>query len=140
DTKGSPTPGALSLAAVDEAVFQVLDQAPGMERTFYTVEQKLLQPVYAIYPWSPELSGSLGEEDRKLLEQAVFSVTANSEERPTGAGKEQLYSLADSSWPTRSQHVARQRQVALASVGTGWAIFWCFAGLLALFGLFILLR
>ena len=50
----SPSPGALSLAAVDEAVFSVLEQAPGMEQTFYTLEQELLQPVYAIYPWSPD--------------------------------------------------------------------------------------
>ena len=24
-----------------------------MEQTFYTLEQELLKPVYAIYPWSP---------------------------------------------------------------------------------------
>src|SRR5208283_2668478 len=140
DTKGSPTPGALSLAAVDEAVFQVLDQAPGMERTFYTVEQKLLQPVYAIYPWSPELNTSLDEEDRKLLEQAVFSVTARAEETVPGAGKEPLYSLSGSSWPVRSQEVARQRKEALENVGIGWAIFGCFVGLVVLVGLLILLR
>src|SRR5262249_54121781 len=47
DDKGQGVPGALSLAAVDEAVFSVLDQMPGMERTFYLLEQELLKPVYA---------------------------------------------------------------------------------------------
>ena len=50
-----PMPGALSLAAVDEAVYSVLGQSPGMEGTFFTLEQELLKPVYAIYPWSPDM-------------------------------------------------------------------------------------
>src|SRR5207249_3494929 len=32
DDKGRPTPGAISLAAVDEAVFAVLTQKPGTEQ------------------------------------------------------------------------------------------------------------
>ena len=46
--------GAISLAAVDEAVFGVLDRRPGLERTFFTLEQELLKPVYEIKDWSPD--------------------------------------------------------------------------------------
>src|SRR6266849_3222797 len=73
-SSGKPTAGAISLAAVDEAVFAVLDQAPGMERTFYLLEQQLLKPVYAIYPWAPDLKNAPPAEiDR--FEQALFSRT-----------------------------------------------------------------
>src|SRR5205823_4576892 len=51
DDHGKPTPGALSLAAVDEAVFAVLKQAPGLEGRFYLLEQEMLKPVYTLYPW-----------------------------------------------------------------------------------------
>ncbi len=73
DDQGKPTPGALSLAVVDEAVFSVLNAAPGMERTFYLLEKQLLQPVYTIYPWSPDLPGDVRPEERNLFEQALFA-------------------------------------------------------------------
>jgi hypothetical protein len=77
DADGRPTPGAISLAAVDEAVFAVLEQAPGMERTFFQLEQKLLKPVYAVYNWTPNLDTSVFDPaDRNAFEQALFSKTA----------------------------------------------------------------
>lgn len=77
DETGAPTPGAISLAAVDEAVFSVLEQAPGMEKTFFALEEELLKPIYAIYPWSPNLETSAFDpEDRNCLQQALFSRTA----------------------------------------------------------------
>ncbi len=76
DDQGNPTPGAVSLAAVDEAVFSVLQQRPGMEETFFSLEQEILKPVYAIYPWSPSLTASGPSPDRAELEKAVFSRTS----------------------------------------------------------------
>jgi len=85
DATGRPAPGAISLAAVDEAVFSVLPQAPGLEQTFFNLEEKMLQPIYAIYPWSPDgppaqpgppgQPGQLGPvpPEWAQLEQAVFS-------------------------------------------------------------------
>src|SRR5439155_23171809 len=72
DGHGKPAPGALSLAAVDEAVFSVLDAAPGMEKTFYLLEEEMLKPIYTIYSWSP---GAEPREDRERLEQAIFART-----------------------------------------------------------------
>jgi len=76
DSRGRPTPGALSLAAVDQAVFSVLDQAPGTERAFFALEHKLLKPVYDVYPWSPQVPGDRSAEEWNRFEQALFSRTA----------------------------------------------------------------
>lgn len=80
DRQGKPAPGALSLAAVDEAVFSVLDAAPGMEQTFYLLEQELLKPIYAIYPWSPDLGPRVPADERDRFEQAIFARTGRATE------------------------------------------------------------
>ncbi len=77
DRQGNPVPGALSLAAVDEAVFSVLDQAPGMEQTFYTLQQELLKPIHAVYPWSPTTPSRGRAEERQGFEHALFALTAS---------------------------------------------------------------
>lgn len=74
DAAGKPTPGALSLAAVDEAVYHVLTQRPGLEHAFYLLEQELLKPVATIYPWSYD--DPLPEPDRNQFELALFASTA----------------------------------------------------------------
>jgi type II secretory pathway pseudopilin PulG len=76
DSSGKPLPGALSLAAVDEAVFSVLNRAPGMERQFFTLERELLKPVMTVYPWSPDDRPAVPSEHRQRLEQALFARTA----------------------------------------------------------------
>jgi hypothetical protein len=92
---GKSTPGALSLAAVDEAVFAVLDQATGMEQAYYTLEHDLLRQV--LTDWSPVASGGRAGE-REQLEQAVFARVAN---RKKGADREaflkQLLPFVDNS-------------------------------------------
>ena len=91
DGQHRPMPGALSLAAVDEAVFSVLGQRPGMEGAFFTLEQELLKPVYAIYPWSPDVL-------RRRLRRTVhvsrrrFSRAARGSAGPDGAWS--AYSVA----------------------------------------------
>ena len=73
DDQGDPTPGALSLAAVDEAVFHVLGQTPGMEQAFFTLEEELLEPVYEIKAWSPDFSRGVSSAEKARLEQALFA-------------------------------------------------------------------
>lgn len=82
DKAGKPVVGALSLAVVDEAVFSVLDQAPGMEQVFFLLEQELLKPVATLYNIPPTPNGFPGEVSpdrlaaRRELEQAAFSLAS----------------------------------------------------------------
>ncbi|TVS14396.1 MAG: hypothetical protein EA424_19565, partial [Planctomycetaceae bacterium] len=77
DPDGRPVPGALSLQAVDEAVYSVLGQRSNLEQTFFLLEQELLEPVYTIYPgWSPTLFSELPIDERMQWQQALFSATA----------------------------------------------------------------
>ena len=77
DPEGIPVPGALSLQAVDEAVYSVLGQRSNLEQAFFLLEQELLEPVYTIYPgWSPTLFSELPIDDRMQWQQALFSATA----------------------------------------------------------------
>lgn len=69
---GAPQPGAVSVAAVDEAVYAVLDQSPGMERTLMTLDEQLLKPVYTLYPWA---SVSKATSTRQEFDRAIFSAT-----------------------------------------------------------------
>ncbi len=83
DKAGKPVVGALSLAVVDEAVFSVLDQAPGMEQVFFLLEQELLKPVATLYNIPPTPNGFPGDvasperlAARRELEQAAFSLAS----------------------------------------------------------------
>jgi uncharacterized repeat protein (TIGR01451 family) len=64
DQAGRPVRGALSLAAVDEAVFSVLPQAPGSEARFFGVEPRFLRP---------DLTAKLPPAERERLEQALLA-------------------------------------------------------------------
>jgi uncharacterized protein YfaS (alpha-2-macroglobulin family) len=75
DADGKPAPGAFGLAAVDEAVFSV----PGTIANASQVEgldAGLLRPVYALYPWSPDLSRGAKPDELRDLERALFAATA----------------------------------------------------------------
>jgi hypothetical protein len=136
DSQGKPMSGALSLAAVDEAVFSVLNQAPGMERTFFMLEQQLLRPIYAIYPWSPDLKTSLPPADQDQFEQALFARTvqttggspmiqtrrgAIATDARTSASSP--YSLESSSFVIKSQEVENQRSKGYQRLNMGWVLF-----------------
>ena len=72
DRSGNPKPGAVSLAAVDEAVYSAAASGmPGMESTFFQLENEILKPVYAIYNWVPGEGGS--NQSDQTLEQALFA-------------------------------------------------------------------
>jgi hypothetical protein len=79
DKDGKPTPGALSLAAVDEAVFAVLAAPPGAERSFFNVQPDLLKPVQALYPWTPARRRARPGAGQDRFEQALFAATARTQ-------------------------------------------------------------
>ena len=75
DADGQPAPGAISLSAVDEAVYSVQSRRPGMEQSFFNLQDELLKPVFATYPWSPRLTSNQMPQgkDRETLELALFA-------------------------------------------------------------------
>jgi hypothetical protein len=74
DGQGSPAPAALGLAAVDEAVFHVTENRPGLLAQFFMADEELLRPAYQIkFAVSPEklLSGR-----DQTLALALFSAAS----------------------------------------------------------------
>lgn len=147
DPAGKPVQGALSLAAVDEAVFSVREQMPGMERTFFTLEKELLQPVYTVYPsWSPDFRPDLPREQVNRFEQAVFASTAgpSTYARPRGGQaaemapdvgsavmdgrthrlnrNQKLHSLSASSFEVKQQVIDNRKNDAENMVTLGWVL------------------
>ena len=108
DEDGKPAPGALSLAAVDEAVFSVSDSPFGMEQVFFLLEKELLQPVYEIYNWSPDFSPAEIQRDRAEFEQALFSRTAASFIEHIESGFSLPERLSQSNRPKTGNHFNRQ--------------------------------
>jgi hypothetical protein len=130
DSNGKPVAGALSLSAVDEAVYAVLPQRPGTEGTYYGLEQRLLKPVYDLYAWSPDKSGQ-DDPQRNDLEQALFARTTQVIE-PTGSdGKGNPHSLTGTNFPEKQVRVTQARETGLGRVHAGWIAFFA---LLALAG------
>jgi anti-sigma factor RsiW len=122
DDKGKPTAGAISLAAVDEAVYAVLEQAPGMEKVFFLLEQELLKPVYAIYPWAPDLFNAQPEE-RQEFDRALFSrtvTTNNVEDQETRNRFASLHTMILQSFTTKVQEITEERTSGLAWTKQAW--------------------
>jgi hypothetical protein len=128
DDKGNPCPGALSLAAVDEAVFAVLQQAPGSERNFYTVDADLLKPMQAIHPWTPATRPGQEAPRADCFERALFAATAQSSvpgapvRRQAEASQPPApsHSLAVDSFADKVTEIGVLRQQRLALLTWGW--------------------
>jgi hypothetical protein len=157
DHKGNPTPGAFSLAAVDEAVFSVLEQAPGMERTFFMLEQQLLKPVYAIYDWTPDQTNGPVLAERNLFDQALLARTWQmSVEQPREADGRRVsariasarpfaegrppYTLAMDSFPTKESELEKTRDTGLRRVTFAWSLFGIALALVAYASLWLIIR
>jgi hypothetical protein len=143
DRRSKPVPGALSLAAVDEAVFQVQSRSPGTEEEFYTLDEDLLGPVQELFPWSPALHRQLSRRDRVRFEKALFARTAESQqtrqnldssleeeddERPdrertshptTGVP----YSLEAASYEAKEQKIEETKEIAQEWIQGVWVAF-----------------
>src|SRR5262249_18709675 len=100
----------------------VLEQAPGMEKVFYTLEQKRMQPVFALYPWSPDLSTAVPPGDVTQFEQALFARTACTEGKRSPQTPK-LHTLNASSHPEKVQQVTQDRMTALEWLKRAWITF-----------------
>jgi uncharacterized protein YfaS (alpha-2-macroglobulin family) len=121
DGKGTPVAGAFSLAGVDEAVFALLPQRLGLEQLFYTLEQDLLRPMTAIYPWTPDGRGG------RVFEQALFALTAREDIRAEGGVRAtragmplRVHTLAGTSFPDKAQQTQLAQKRGLHGVWLAW--------------------
>jgi hypothetical protein len=107
DSNGIPTPAALSLAAVDEAVFYVCENHPGLMEQFFLADRELLRPVYQIaFAFSPAKVLS-GEEKYQNLARVLFSSEAQS------INWRRLFSMPDYDEAPRSRRVSRDEDYTL---------------------------
>ncbi|MFL5341946.1 MAG: MG2 domain-containing protein [Gemmataceae bacterium] len=125
DAMGQPAAGALSLAVVDEAVFELAHQMPGMERTFYLLEQELLKPVYRIYNWVPDVVPGQDSPARNQFEQALFAKTVQTSEGDGIARKgvsvdPSPFSLTGSTFGPKVQETQRLRGERLELIQIAW--------------------
>ncbi len=113
DAEGQAVAGAISLAAVDEAVFSVLSQSTGLAETFFLLEQELLEPVFEIYNWSPDsLRGDDLLVERQQFENALFATTASQDASP--------FSLAAATYETKAAATQNLRSRGLRATNAAW--------------------
>jgi hypothetical protein len=136
DKVGRPARGALSLAAVDEAVFSVLEQAPGSETQFFTTDSELLRRLQALFPWSPDLKTDLPRAERDRFEQALFARTVRTTEEASSLHSHRSHrsdsplTLEASTFGAKSEQVEKARDWGLSWVAAAWVLLAAVLGLL----------
>ncbi len=78
DMDGSPAEAALGVAMVDEAVFHVMSFNPGMEQTYFDIENEVMESTYIIYGIAPGDitsggSGNISDEEIDKRAEAFFA-------------------------------------------------------------------
>lgn len=127
DAKGRPAPGAVSLAAVDEAVFALLSSAPGAERQFFTPGRELLEPARERHPWSPDGPPSPARD------RAVFAAASK-------VGPGITHTLTADTYSEKQKRVSELRGLRLSQVRTAWLAMGGLSLLLAYVSLWLYLR
>ena len=76
DPDGRPAPAALNLAVVDEAVFYVCENRPGLTEQFFLTDQELLWPAYQMKFFLSPARLLSGEEKYQNLARVILSSEA----------------------------------------------------------------
>ena len=90
DAQGQPAPAALGLAVVDESVFALSENRPGLLRQFLEAEGELLKPRYQIKFFSSPEQLLFDTGDDQALAQAYFSSLG--QKQPANLGLDGLIS------------------------------------------------
>ncbi len=114
DAQGQPVQGALSLAAVDEAVFSVMRERPGMERNFYSINPRLLEPVHKLGAWSPVRESGVDPRESEVRDQALFSATTTEDCRT------RYHSISDATRTGKVIEIKRERVKWDTWLDRGW--------------------
>ncbi len=133
DPRGNPAPGALSLAIVDEKLFGIMHQPPGSETGYFTWNPEVLHAISTV-SWSPGMTPSGSDEERKLFERAVFA-RPNLSATPAAAN-------ARFDVTTRPENLGKaevQRRQFSKFMGTAWVFVVIFIVVVCVVGMFYLL-
>lgn len=104
DTQGHPMPAALGISAVDESVFALQENRPGLMRQFFEAEGDLLQPRYQIKFFdSPEEILMEGQTEPTLAGAYLASLGR----KPTGSGLDELVKNGDPNAQSLIDHLRR---------------------------------
>ena len=101
---GMPAPSALSVSVVDEAVFALNDARPGLEATYFAIQEELLKPRFQLKP-----AGALASDDPSPARVAI-------------AEKPAAQQFASNEWHLKLERFARWRRSEVA--GTQAVLAW----------------
>ena len=148
DSKGKPVQAALSLSAVDEAVFALNAMRPGMERTYFAIQQELLKPRYqltsiqlaarrSLYTPAGLTKQPIKPTQTKAKERQKERRQARSALMALAGGKASSIKSDGTSYKTRIYRLQREKRVVRASIimstlSLPWIAFFLF-GVLLLF-------
>jgi hypothetical protein len=109
---GRPAVGALSLSAVDEAVFSVLPQKLGLEKRFFLSDASVVKDVYSLAPqWTP------GVQDDPRRDEALFAAASTSSETSSRSP----HSLSGDDHAAKAAAMDQLRRERLGVIRVGWA-------------------
>lgn len=94
DAQGRPAPAALGIAAVDESVFALQENRPGLLQQFLEVEADLLKPRYQIKFFNAPGQILFGTHSGQTMAAAYL---ASLQQRPSGSGMDELIKNGDPS-------------------------------------------
>lgn len=103
---GTPVEAALSLSAVDEAVFALNDSRPGLEEMYFLIQEELLKPKYQFILEPPGMF-TRGEEEAPPAQQEanmVLAAAADDSAAPKQAASESLEERSNALNDARQSH------------------------------------
>ncbi|MBI2263624.1 MAG: hypothetical protein HYU64_00400 [Armatimonadetes bacterium] len=103
DPKGGPKVSALGVDIVDESLFYLAEQKPGLERVYFLLEKELLSPGYEIHGFTfPDVAAQSAPVPRKeKLSRALFSQLPEKDLYPVKLDSSQLKrQQMFSQWPS----------------------------------------
>jgi hypothetical protein len=132
DANKNPVAGALSLAAVDEAVFAVLQQPPGSEASFFGADPQFV---------STAESTAGATEERQLYQRAIAarSMSSVKERATTGDGKATTFTLS-THWESVRNIEAKRKTFSTAMAMIWTVLFYLSLLMLVVFVVFLVVK
>jgi hypothetical protein len=112
DTDGKPSPAALGVIVVDEAVYALQDMQPGLEKVYFTLQEELLKPqAQPIYRPAQSLDMLVRQSELEAGQQQIAQVLLTS-----------IKSKPPARWQV-APAVERRKQVEGQVQQIGWGVY-----------------